>query len=141
MAIELYQHASEAFVEQVTKIIGKACEINSFPQEWVEKIQIPVPEKARPQRAIAGASGKQTTIESYAADRFPRNPIMFAGNVHIKGIAFQYKRSAITRVKAPPTVELAFAPATTAGSFDRCRFPRNESTVRELRANATKRAE
>ncbi|GBP60670.1 LINE-1 retrotransposable element ORF2 protein [Eumeta japonica] len=49
MVIELYQHAPEVFVKQVTKIIGKACENNSFPQEWVETIQIPIPKKARPQ--------------------------------------------------------------------------------------------
>ncbi|GBP12028.1 hypothetical protein EVAR_5866_1 [Eumeta japonica] len=48
MIIELYQHAPEVFVKQVTKIIGKACESNSFPQEWVETIQIPIPKKARP---------------------------------------------------------------------------------------------
>ncbi|GBP13516.1 hypothetical protein EVAR_6870_1 [Eumeta japonica] len=47
MVIELYQHAPEVFVKQVTKIIGKACESNSFPQEWMETIQIP--KKARPQ--------------------------------------------------------------------------------------------
>ncbi|GBP10240.1 hypothetical protein EVAR_77631_1 [Eumeta japonica] len=48
MVIELYQHAPEVFVKQVTKIIGKACENNSFPQEWVETIQIQSQE-ARPQ--------------------------------------------------------------------------------------------
>ncbi|GBP83219.1 hypothetical protein EVAR_66770_1 [Eumeta japonica] len=49
MVIELYQHAPKVFVKQVTKIIGKPCENNSFPQEWVETIQIPIPKKARPQ--------------------------------------------------------------------------------------------
>ncbi|GBP61358.1 Retrovirus-related Pol polyprotein from type-2 retrotransposable element R2DM; Endonuclease [Eumeta japonica] len=49
MVIELYQHAPEVFVKQVTKIIGKACENNPFPQEWVETIQIPIPKKTRPQ--------------------------------------------------------------------------------------------
>ncbi|GBP43271.1 hypothetical protein EVAR_31154_1 [Eumeta japonica] len=49
MVIELYQHAPEVFVKQVTKIIGKACESNFFPQKWVETIQIPIPKKARAQ--------------------------------------------------------------------------------------------
>ncbi|GBP51795.1 hypothetical protein EVAR_96862_1 [Eumeta japonica] len=49
MVIELYQHAPEVFVKQVTKTIGKAYENNSFPQKWVETIQIPIPKKARPQ--------------------------------------------------------------------------------------------
>ncbi|GBP11621.1 hypothetical protein EVAR_77751_1 [Eumeta japonica] len=47
MVIELYQHATNVFGKQVTKIIGKVCESNSFPQEWVEAIQIPIPKKAR----------------------------------------------------------------------------------------------
>ncbi|GBP79592.1 hypothetical protein EVAR_64264_1 [Eumeta japonica] len=49
MVIDLYQHVPEIFVEQVTKIIEEACETNSFPQEWVETIQILIPVKARPQ--------------------------------------------------------------------------------------------
>ncbi|GBP76915.1 hypothetical protein EVAR_52604_1 [Eumeta japonica] len=45
MVIELYQHAPEVFVKQVTKIIGKACESNSFPQEWVETFKFQSPRK------------------------------------------------------------------------------------------------
>ncbi|GBP79954.1 hypothetical protein EVAR_56546_1 [Eumeta japonica] len=43
---QMQRLASEVFVEQVTYIIGKACESNSLPQESVEIIHIPIPKKA-----------------------------------------------------------------------------------------------